>query len=283
MGGMTTTERVAVLGTGAIGSAVARRLLAAGIETTVWNRTPERTGPLVAAGARLASSPAAAVGDAGLALLTLTDYAAVAELLTEFDKGTVVAMCTGSPGGARTAADLAAERGLDFLAAGNQATPENIGTSEATILYGGARTVFDRHLPTLRLLGRPRFAGNTPEAAAVWDLALFGVWYDAQLGLLRALETARAAGIDLAEFAEAAGPSIGHVVTAASATAAELAAASFPAGPADLPEHLGVLRHLIELRAANPLGDGGLTPVIARVEALIADGRHGDGLNAVLS
>ena len=50
--------KVAVLGTGIMGSAIARDLLRNGLSVTVWNRTRERTEPLAAAGARVASSPA---------------------------------------------------------------------------------------------------------------------------------------------------------------------------------------------------------------------------------
>lgn len=58
--------------------------------------------------------------------------------------------------------------------------------------------------------------------------------------------------------------------------------ATYPAGPADLTEHLPVVRHLIELRAGRPLGDGGLTAVAARIEALIADGHGGEGRTATV-
>jgi 3-hydroxyisobutyrate dehydrogenase len=54
---------VAVLGTGIMGSAMARRLAAAGLRTTVWDRSPRVTAPLAAAGARVAASaPDAAAG-----------------------------------------------------------------------------------------------------------------------------------------------------------------------------------------------------------------------------
>ena len=75
-------------------------------------------------------------------------------------------------------------------------------------------------------------------AVRVWDLALFGVWYDAQLGLLRALDAVRAAGIDIAEFARTANTQLGHVGTATSATVEEMRQATYPPGPADLTEHL---------------------------------------------
>lgn len=132
------------------------------------------------------------------------------------------------------------------------------------------------------MLSTPRFVGDAPEAAAVWDLALFGVWYDAQLGLLRALETARAAGVDMVEFSRTASKQLGHVVAAVSDTVSEMQQATYPAGPADLTEHLTVVRHLVELRAGRRLGDGGLPAVAARIEALIADGRGGEGLTATV-
>src|SRR5260370_892735 len=53
-------DRVAVLGTGIMGAAMARSLLAAGVPATVWDRPPEATAPLAAAGARVAPSAAEA-------------------------------------------------------------------------------------------------------------------------------------------------------------------------------------------------------------------------------
>ena len=46
------------VGLGVMGSAIVRRLLAAGHDVTVWNRTREKAEPLLEAGARWADSPA---------------------------------------------------------------------------------------------------------------------------------------------------------------------------------------------------------------------------------
>ena len=51
---------IAVLGTGRMGAPIARNLLTAGFEVSVWNRTAERAVPLAADGARVSSSPAGA-------------------------------------------------------------------------------------------------------------------------------------------------------------------------------------------------------------------------------
>lgn len=62
---------VAVLGTGIMGSAMARNLVAAGLNTTVWDRSPSATDPLAEAGARVAASPREAVGDARVVITML--------------------------------------------------------------------------------------------------------------------------------------------------------------------------------------------------------------------
>jgi 3-hydroxyisobutyrate dehydrogenase-like beta-hydroxyacid dehydrogenase len=264
---------VTIIGLGAVGSAVSRRLRRHGHDVTGWNRSQG-----IAEGAR-------AVASSALVLLTVTDHAAAQECLELFDADlsgrTVVGMFTGTADQARLAAAQVAERGGQYLDAGLQSSPETIDAGTATIVYSGPRPAFEQHRETLAGLGEPRFAGAAPEAAASWDLALFGIWYDAQLGLLRALDTARAAGIDLDEFGRTAMTQLGHVVSGVAGTVAELRQGVHPRGPADLTEHLPVVRHLIDQRAGQALGDGGLPEISARLEALIAAGRGGEGLTAV--
>src|SRR6476661_6056201 len=65
--------RIAVLGTGAMGSRMAVALLRGGHAVTVWNRTSARALPLVEQGASLASSPRAAADDAQVVLAMVRD------------------------------------------------------------------------------------------------------------------------------------------------------------------------------------------------------------------
>ncbi len=62
---------VAVLGMGIMGSAMARNLIAANVQATVWDRSPSVTGPLADAGARVAQAPDAAVRDASIVITML--------------------------------------------------------------------------------------------------------------------------------------------------------------------------------------------------------------------
>jgi len=62
---------VAVLGTGIMGSAMARNLAAAGLRTMVWDRSSEATAPLADAGALVAPSPQDAVREARVVITML--------------------------------------------------------------------------------------------------------------------------------------------------------------------------------------------------------------------
>jgi 3-hydroxyisobutyrate dehydrogenase len=85
---------VAVLGTGIMGSAMARNLVAAGLPTTVWDRSPLATGPLAEAGAQVAASPAEAVGDARVVITMLPTADVVNSVI--FGEGVAEAFAEGA-------------------------------------------------------------------------------------------------------------------------------------------------------------------------------------------
>ena len=68
---------VGIAGTGRMGAAIATRLLGQGHAVTVWNRTPAKTAPLVAAGAKAAESPAALASASEAIITILTDAAGI--------------------------------------------------------------------------------------------------------------------------------------------------------------------------------------------------------------
>ena len=75
------TTKVAVLGTGIMGSGMARNLIGAGMDVTVWNRSPDRARPLVDDGARTATDAAEAVAGADVVVTMLFDTDAVAQVM----------------------------------------------------------------------------------------------------------------------------------------------------------------------------------------------------------
>ncbi len=75
-------RRVAVLGTGIMGAGMARSLVRSGLDVTVWNRSPSRSAPLAADGARVAGTAAEAVAGADAVVTMLWDGDSVAEVMT---------------------------------------------------------------------------------------------------------------------------------------------------------------------------------------------------------
>ncbi|HEX6871158.1 MAG TPA: NAD(P)-binding domain-containing protein, partial [Micromonosporaceae bacterium] len=76
-----TEKWVAVLGLGGIGGGVAHRLLGAGYQVRVYNRTADKARPLVAAGARPAPTPGSACANADVVVVSLSDERAVEQVI----------------------------------------------------------------------------------------------------------------------------------------------------------------------------------------------------------
>ena len=85
---------VAVLGTGIMGSAMARNLVGAGLNTTVWDRSPSATEPLAEAGAQVAASPREAVRDARVVITMLPTPDVVNSVI--FGEGVAEAFAEGA-------------------------------------------------------------------------------------------------------------------------------------------------------------------------------------------
>ena len=76
---------VAFIGLGKMGFAMAANLQRAGYPLVVWNRSPEKAGPLLAGGATLAKSPAAAVHGVEIVISSLADDASLREVVSGLD------------------------------------------------------------------------------------------------------------------------------------------------------------------------------------------------------
>lgn len=154
--------RLGFMGLGAMGSRMARRLLEAGYELTVYNRTRERMADLERRGARPAESPQALVDRADVVLSSLTDDAAVEEAIL----GPHGALATARPGTVfidmstvlpRTSDRLhvaARARGASALDAPVSGSTPQAEQGQLVILVGGDEEVFARCEPILSVLGK---------------------------------------------------------------------------------------------------------------------------------
>ncbi|RYE82147.1 MAG: NAD(P)-dependent oxidoreductase, partial [Myxococcales bacterium] len=171
-------DAVTVIGLGAMGATLARLFVQRGRRVTVWNRTADRATDLVAQGATLAPSPAAALQASPLVVVCLYDYAASDAVWRSpgvdaaLAGRTVVQLTTGSPADARRSLDWARSRGAAYLDGAIQAAPGQMGQPDTPVLLSGDAAVHARVAPLLAdLAGAITYLGDAIDAAATMDLA----------------------------------------------------------------------------------------------------------------
>jgi 3-hydroxyisobutyrate dehydrogenase-like beta-hydroxyacid dehydrogenase len=153
--------KLGFIGLGAMGAPMARNLLEAGHELAVWNRSPERAGLLVEAGARRADSPADAASDTRATILMTTNAEAVQEVLFG-DKGVVQRLSAGAAvinmgtiGAVATTriAKTLGELGYRMLDAPVSGSTPVAAAGELAIMVGGDEETFEEFELVLAAMG----------------------------------------------------------------------------------------------------------------------------------
>ena len=199
----------AVLGIGLMGYRMTQRLLEAGHEVHVWNRTHERALPLADLGATVHASAPQAAAAAECVITMLENGPVVGEVL--FDLGTAQAMAAGTlvidmssirPSEARDHAARLGERGVAHLDA--PVSGGTVGAEQGTlaIMAGGRLQDYQRALPLFSALGRPTHVGphGAGQMAKLANQMIVGITIGA---VAEALLFAAKGGADMAKVREA--------------------------------------------------------------------------------
>jgi 3-hydroxyisobutyrate dehydrogenase len=176
MAGPEDARRLGWLGTGRMGVEMARRLLTAGCDLAVYNRSPAKAEPLVRLGAKPAAS-AAELGTRDIVFITVGSsddlIAAVlgsAGVMSGPDGAVprvLVDCSTVSPEASARVRAEAAGRGTAFLAAPVMGNPKVVRAGKMTAAVSGPREAFDIAEPYLTMLGRVTYVGDGELARAV--------------------------------------------------------------------------------------------------------------------
>ena len=151
--------RVGFLGLGRMGAAMARHVLDAGHELSVWNRTASKAADLVAAGARAAATPADAAADRDVVVLMLRGPDVVHEVLfgddgvsAKADKGLLVVDCsTNGPTAARALHGRCVDAGMRYVDAPVIGSIGPATEGNLTSLVSGASADIEPALPLVHL------------------------------------------------------------------------------------------------------------------------------------
>jgi 3-hydroxyisobutyrate dehydrogenase-like beta-hydroxyacid dehydrogenase len=172
--------KVGFIGIGRMGQVMARRLVEAGHEVGVYNRTPEKLKPLIAVGAKPLTSIKAAATFGEAVFTMVSDDAAVLDVVTQpggiresLPKGGVH-ICAGTHSVAATQklAALHKEAGQVLIASPMLGRPDVVAAGNAGILIGGPPDKVE-HFRALfsALAGRVAESGDEPVTAAAIKIA----------------------------------------------------------------------------------------------------------------
>lgn len=153
---------IAFLGLGTMGAGMASRLVAAGFDVTVWNRSRDRAEALASTGARVAATPALAAAQAEAVIAMVADDRASRDVwmgkdgaLSSTPRGAVlVESSTLSPAWIKELAGHASAAGLDLLDAPVTGSRPQAAAGELLFLVGGSAAALERVRPALAAMSR---------------------------------------------------------------------------------------------------------------------------------
>jgi 3-hydroxyisobutyrate dehydrogenase-like beta-hydroxyacid dehydrogenase len=199
--------KVGFIGLGAMGSAMASNLIAAGHTVTVWNRSQAATEKLASLGAKVASTPdRAAQGEVLHSMLandqSVRDVFLEGGLLDAMDPGIVhVNHATISVALARQLAEEHARRGLGYVAAPVFGRPDVAAAAKLNMLVAGSTAAAEKVKPLLEAMAAKLWPlGDVPERANVVKLAGNFMIVTAIESMAEAAVLARAYDVSAADF-----------------------------------------------------------------------------------
>src|SRR4051812_6040287 len=155
------------VGLGKMGQPMVKRLLAAGHEVHVFNRTPQKAEALAKEGAKVAESARQVAERADIVMTALPTPESVESVYSEMAQAAragqiYVDHSTVSPGLNRWCAEQLAQHKAAFLDAPVSGGPAGAAGGTLTVMVGGEQAVFDKALPVFEAFGKNiRLCGPT--------------------------------------------------------------------------------------------------------------------------
>ena len=162
--------RIAILGTGKMGGAMAKRLAAAGHDIAVWNRTRSRAEALGIGTVAATASEAAAQADVVISSLTNAEavratYMGVNGAVAGARKQVFIEMSTAGPNVNNEIAPAIEHAGADFVEAPIVGSTPAVESGTALVLAAGTQGAIERARPVLAEFGEVRAVGEIGSAA----------------------------------------------------------------------------------------------------------------------
>jgi 3-hydroxyisobutyrate dehydrogenase len=197
--------KVAFIGLGTMGAAMAANILRAGFALTVHNRNRKKEGPLAQLGAERAESPAKAAAKADLVITCVSDTPDAEDvilgekgIIQGAKEGTIVVdMSTISPSATRSIAAALEEKGIKMVDAPVSGGSEGAEKGTLTIMLGGDAADIDKARPVLETMGKTIThvgpVGSGQVTKAINQIIIAGTY----LGVAEGMALGMKAGLDM--------------------------------------------------------------------------------------
>jgi 3-hydroxyisobutyrate dehydrogenase len=280
---MQSTQRIAFVGLGIMGAPMARNLLEAGFDLSVYTRTGAKAERFAAEhGGRAAKTPAEAAEGVDALVTMVPDAPQVDEVLfgpsgaadTLPEGALVVDMSTTSPTASKEIGGRLSERGVDFVEAPVSGSRPKAEDGTLTIMAGGEPTSFERALPLFEAMGERIVHVGPLGHGQMAKLLTNTMGAVNAAALAEAVHTAKAAGLDRDAFLDVAAGSAG-ASTALALKGPPMFDESFEPALFKLEHMLKDVRHTLE--EAGSVGfELQLGALAERLYAKAAESGHGE-------
>jgi 3-hydroxyisobutyrate dehydrogenase-like beta-hydroxyacid dehydrogenase len=197
--------RIALIGTGLLGSGMARRFLKSGTPVAVWNRTAAKARALESEGAAAAASAADAATHADHVHLVLSEDTVVDDVLEQIAPALqtgaiVVDHSTTLPEGTKRRFERMHARGVRFLHAPVFMSPQMAFEGKGLMMISGPRDDYDTMRAELEgMTGEAWYLGERPDLAAAYKLFGNAMLFAVSGGMADVVTMATANAIDPVE------------------------------------------------------------------------------------
>lgn len=198
--------KIGIIGTGLMGSAIAKRLLAKQQTAIAYNRTASKLEDLQQAGATTTTSAATALKQAEVVILMLSDATAIREVLLNqecqphLSGTTVIQMGTIAPAESREIAEAIANYGGEYLEAPVLGSIPQIKTGELIVMVGATPEQYQQWLWLWQIFStQPLLVGEVGTAAAM-KLALNQLIASLTAAFSLSLSFVQQQGIEVEQF-----------------------------------------------------------------------------------
>jgi 3-hydroxyisobutyrate dehydrogenase-like beta-hydroxyacid dehydrogenase len=197
--------RVALIGTGRMGSAMGARIAGAGHVLTVFNRTRSRAEDVArSTGAQVADTARDVAASAEICLVSLADDAAVTAtyladdgLIGGMQPGAVVCeLSTVAPATVRGLSPLVAQKGATLIDTPVSGSVSVVESGTLTVMVGGDQAALDRARPVLETFAKSIFHLGDVGAGAIMKLVVNSLVHSLNVAISEALVLAEKAGLD---------------------------------------------------------------------------------------